>query len=105
MLSQVATLTDQFKLDFKNILENMISNGLLTNLDRTTMKKKIVLYYVEDCKNLNGKTSVEQRVDPTTNKVTKTNFLGIVFKVNVCTDTSIYSFLKTALPEIITHEL
>lgn len=101
----VDNLTFQFKINFQSILQEMITNGLLTTLDKATMRQKIVLYYTEDCKTLNGKTTVEQWLDPTTNKVTKSNLVGILFKINVCTDTTIYSYLKKSVPEIITHEL
>ncbi len=105
VLAIVDNLTFQFKINFQSILQEMVSNGLLTTLDKATMRKKIILYFVEDCKNLNGKTTVEQWLDPTTNKVTKSNLVGILFKINVCNDTTIYPFLKKSVPEIITHEL
>lgn len=101
----VDNLTFQFKINFQSILQEMITNGLLTTLDKASMRQKIVLYYTDDCKTLNGKTTVEQWLDPTTNKVTKSNLVGILFKINVCNDTSIYPFLKKSVPEIITHEL
>lgn len=83
-------------------LQNM---RVLTPTDINTLKNKITVQYIPDCRETKWSTTVEETVEGTNNKRITVNVQNITLNVNICFNYQYIQNIKNYIEQITIHEL
>jgi hypothetical protein len=88
----------------EGIIDSMITQGVLTSTDKSTIKWKIALTYVNDCKKINWLTNIKQRYDWNKKRI-RNDLTSIDLNVSTCEDTNYIKLFSTSYKHVFIHEL
>ena len=88
----------------EGIIDSMISQWILTSIDKTTIKGKIELNYVNDCKKIDWITTVKQWYDWSKKRV-KNELVSISLNISTCEDAGYTSLFANSYKHVFIHEI
>ncbi len=86
------------------IIDNMITHGILTSIDKAKIKGKIELNYVNDCKKIDWLTTVKQWYNSNKERV-KNELVSISLNISTCEEANFNTLFASSYKHVFIHEL
>jgi hypothetical protein len=93
-----------YQQSVEGIVDSMITQRILTSTDKEILKGKIEIQYVNNCKQIDGITTVKQRYNQD-KVIVKNELVSIVLNVSTCEQENFWPLFATSYKHVFIHEL